>query len=127
MNNEDFNDIVPVAGQVYQHYKGNFYKVISIATHTETEEEIVIYHLDGDNSKLWARPMKNFTGYVNNGDCNECWQSYIKRFSLIQDVSNIFTEPNKHFAECTLCGTKVECDEYGLWVEYHDCKNNPFG
>ena len=44
----------------YRHYKGNFYEVIDIARHSETEEEIVIYRkLYGDYS-LWVRPLGMF-------------------------------------------------------------------
>lgn len=47
----------------YQHYKGNFYKVIGIAKHSETLEELVIYKCLYNNatSKLWVRPLKMFT------------------------------------------------------------------
>jgi hypothetical protein len=47
----------------YKHSKtGNFYRVIGIAKHSETLEEIVIYEALYDNprSKLWARPKKLF-------------------------------------------------------------------
>ena len=44
----------------YRHYKGNFYEVIDIARHSETEEELVVYRkLYGDNS-LWVRPLGMF-------------------------------------------------------------------
>ncbi|MHB8120557.1 MAG: DUF1653 domain-containing protein [Desulfuromonadaceae bacterium] len=44
----------------YRHYKGNFYEVIDIARHSETEEELVVYRkLYGDHS-LWVRPLAMF-------------------------------------------------------------------
>lgn len=44
----------------YRHYKGNFYEVIGIARHSETEEELVLYRkLYGDRS-LWVRPLGMF-------------------------------------------------------------------
>lgn len=44
----------------YRHYKGNFYEVIDIARHSETEEEMVVYRtLYGDHS-LWVRPLGMF-------------------------------------------------------------------
>lgn len=44
----------------YRHYKGNFYEVIDIAFHSETEEEMVVYRkLYGDHS-LWVRPLGMF-------------------------------------------------------------------
>lgn len=44
----------------YRHYKGNFYEVIDVARHSETEELLVVYRcLYGDYS-LWVRPLAMF-------------------------------------------------------------------
>jgi hypothetical protein len=49
----------------YRHYKGNFYEVVGIARHSETEEEMVVYRkLYGDHS-LWVRPLGMFAEYVS--------------------------------------------------------------
>jgi len=48
----------------YRHYKGNYYEVIGIARHSETEEEMVVYRkLYGDHS-LWVRPLTMFLEQV---------------------------------------------------------------
>ena len=50
---------------IYQHYKGNQYKVLGIGHHSETLEELVIYEAlylspkFGKNA-LWVRPLKMF-------------------------------------------------------------------
>jgi hypothetical protein len=47
----------------YQHLKsGKLYRVIGVAKHSETLEDLVIYESLYDNSvsKLWARPLKMF-------------------------------------------------------------------
>ena len=45
---------------IYEHYKGNQYKVIDIARHSETEELLVLYRpMYGDES-LWVRPFAMF-------------------------------------------------------------------
>jgi len=46
----------------YQHYKGHFYRVIGIARHGETLEELVIYEAlyENPDGKLWVRPLKMF-------------------------------------------------------------------
>ena len=49
----------------YKHYKGKEYKVIGIATHSETLEEMVIYkalyEIEGKGKdSLWVRPKVMF-------------------------------------------------------------------
>ena len=49
----------------YRHYKGNYYEVIGLARHSETEEFFVVYRcLYGDGS-MWVRPLSMFTGTVS--------------------------------------------------------------
>lgn len=54
---------------VYKHYKGNEYRVLGCAKHSETGEELVVYQaLSG--GKLWVRPKEMFLELVkiNNED-----------------------------------------------------------
>ena len=45
----------------YRHYKGNLYEVVDVATHSETEEQLVVYRaLYGDRG-LWVRPLAMFS------------------------------------------------------------------
>ena len=49
---------------VYRHYKGKNYYVYEVATHSETEEKVVVYRtLYGDRS-MWVRPLVMFTETV---------------------------------------------------------------
>lgn len=44
----------------YRHYKGQYYEVLDVARHSETEEWLVVYRcLYGDHS-LWVRPLVMF-------------------------------------------------------------------
>lgn len=49
---------------IYQHYKGNQYEVTDIATHSETEEEHVIYRALYGEHGLWIRPLAMFNEQV---------------------------------------------------------------
>ena len=47
----------------YQHSKtGNFYRVIAVAKHSETREEVVVYEClyKNSRSRVWVRPKKMF-------------------------------------------------------------------
>ena len=44
----------------YRHFQGGEYKVIGIAKHSETGEEMVVYQALYDNNSLWVRPKKMF-------------------------------------------------------------------
>ena len=45
----------------YQHYKGNFYQVEDVATHSETMEKLVVYRPLYGEGALWVRPLEMFT------------------------------------------------------------------
>ena len=44
----------------YRHFKGNEYEVIGFATHSETEEKLVLYKSLQNPDRIWARPYDMF-------------------------------------------------------------------
>ena len=40
----------------YRHFQGNEYEVVSIAKHSETLEEMVVYKDLKNDGKVWVRP-----------------------------------------------------------------------
>jgi len=45
---------------IYEHYKGNRYRVIDIVRHSETDELLVLYRLMYGDESLWVRPFAMF-------------------------------------------------------------------
>lgn len=52
-------------GKKYRHFKGNIYKVLDIAVHTENYEILVIYCGVGKEERVYARPISMFLSEVD--------------------------------------------------------------
>ena len=78
-------------GGVYRHFKGNIYRVLGLAKHTETNETLVIYNCcdlnlpNGaeDYGDTYARPIEMFLSEVDREKYPDAKQKY--RFELIQE------------------------------------------
>ena len=68
-------------GGIYRHYKGNMYKALYVALHTETEEPLAIYQALYGDEKIWARPLEMFLDEVILSD-----GSVVPRFELIEEI-----------------------------------------
>ena len=45
---------------LYRHFKGNMYKVLYTARHSETMEEMVVYQALYGDMGIWVRPRSMF-------------------------------------------------------------------
>jgi Uncharacterized protein conserved in bacteria len=67
----------------YRHYKGNDYRVVGLAKHSETGESMVVYFcLYGDFS-MWVRPAAMFLESVDTAVGEE-----VPRFDYIGPMSD---------------------------------------
>ena len=46
--------------EYYRHFKGNVYRVLHIAKHSETLEEMVVYQAMYGERGIWVRPKSMF-------------------------------------------------------------------
>ena len=75
---------------IYKHFKGDYYLLEDIATHSENDEKYVIYRMLYGDNKLYIRPYDMFFSLVDKEKYPEVKQKY--RFEL----QNIESVNNKH-------------------------------
>ena len=74
-----------IATGLYQHYKGQQYRVLGVAQHSETEESLVVYQALYGDFGLWLRPLSMFTEQVLVEGVLQ------PRFALLQSEESLFT------------------------------------
>lgn len=47
-------------GHRYRHFKGKYYKVLYVAKHSETLEDLVVYQQLYGEMGIWVRPLEMF-------------------------------------------------------------------
>ena len=73
---------------VFRHYKGNYYKLLHVATHTETMNRMVVYEQlytsEYPKGHVWVRPYDMFYEDViyNN--------KIVKRFEMVTSKEAVF-------------------------------------
>lgn len=72
----------------YKHFKGEIYKVLHFAKHTENDEYLVIYQ-SLKNDEIYARPIEMFAEKVDKEKYPDVEQKY--RFEYIEaDLNRLY-------------------------------------
>ena len=75
--------VTEIAPGLYRHFKGNYYRVLSIARHSETTEAMVVYQALYGNGGIWVRQADMWNETVKR-DGEE-----IRRFQPLSRVERV--------------------------------------
>jgi len=73
---------------IYKHFKGDYYLVVDIATHSETNEQLVVYRALYGDVGLYARPLKMFLEKVDKDKYPDVKQEYRFQLQHIKSVKD---------------------------------------
>lgn len=73
------------AGELYRHFKGDYYKILCIARDSDTTLEVVVYQgfytsKEWGKNPIWVRPLDDFAGF------KEIDGKKIKRFTKVEKI-----------------------------------------
>jgi hypothetical protein len=95
----------PEAKEIYRHFKGNRYEIVTTAEDTETGEQLVIYRALYGEGRTWARELSNFMEELDPAKYPNASQKY--RFEK-EEAEQTAPSPKENFGSGYTRGTPID-------------------
>lgn len=85
---------LPVAGELYRHFKGNLYQVIGVAHDAQTMEQMVVYWALYGERRLYVRRLEDFLSPVDTKKYPDAAAQYRFEKVSLHEFPGVLGEPD---------------------------------
>lgn len=105
----------PQPYQIYKHFKGNLYQILTLASDSENGDTLVVYQALYSPYKIWVRALSIFMSEVDHNKYPAVTQEF--RFELLSNLTNQAVGIVAQSKEYTAAESKIENTEEGDFDE----------